>query len=117
MSTAIKENSSNQYNKKAALAQCPVTRTLEKIGGRWKPIILYQLVDTSRRYSELKKAIPMISEKMLIQHLRELETDRLIKREVYSQIPPKVEYSLTDIGKEMSPILCAMAEWGLKHTY
>jgi len=115
MSTAIKVTSTNQLNKKAAIDKCPVTLTIEKIGGRWKPLILYNLVSSAKRYNELRKAIPLISEKMLIQQLRELEDDRLIFRKVYPVVPPHVEYSLTKIGKEMNPILSAMAAWGLKN--
>ena len=115
MSTAIKLSSTNQLNKKLAIEKCPVTRTLDMIGGRWKPLILYQLMKESLRYNELRKAIPLISEKMLIQQLRELEEDKIVCRKVYPVVPPKVEYSLTKIGKEMTPILSAMAEWGLKH--
>ena len=115
MSTAIKESSSNQFNKKEAINKCPVTRTLDKIGGRWKPIILYNLINSTKRYNELRKAMPLISEKMLIQQLRELEEDKLIVRKVYPVVPPHVEYSLSDVGREISPILAAMAEWGMKN--
>jgi DNA-binding HxlR family transcriptional regulator len=115
MSTAIKETSSNQFNKKEAINKCPVTRTLDKIGGRWKPLILYNLVNSTKRYNELRKAMPLISEKMLIQQLRELEEDNLVIRKVYPVVPPHVEYSLTLIGQEISPILGAMAEWGMKN--
>lgn len=115
MSTAIKESSTNQFNKKAALDKCPVTITLEKIGGRWKPIILYNLMDATLRYSELRKSMPLISEKMLIQQLRELEEDKLVYRKVHPVVPPHVEYSLTESGKGLTPILHAMAEWGMKN--
>jgi DNA-binding HxlR family transcriptional regulator len=115
MSTAIKEASSNQFNKKEAIDKCPVTKTLDKIGGRWKPIILYNLSDTTKRYNELRKAMPLISEKMLIQQLRELETDRLIVRTVHPVVPPHVEYSLSEVGREIKPILSAMAVWGMKN--
>jgi DNA-binding HxlR family transcriptional regulator len=115
LSTAIKETSSNQFNKKEAINKCPVTRTLDKIGGRWKPLILYNLVNSTKRYNELRKAMPLISEKMLIQQLRELEEDNLVIRKVYPVVPPHVEYSLTLIGQEISPILGAMAEWGMKN--
>jgi DNA-binding HxlR family transcriptional regulator len=115
MSTAIKEASTNQYNKKEAIFKCPVTRTLDKIGGRWKPIILYNLVDSTKRYNELKKAMPLISEKMLIQQLRELERDGLVVRIVHPIVPPHVEYLLSDVGREINPILAAMAEWGMKN--
>jgi DNA-binding HxlR family transcriptional regulator len=111
----IKESSTNQANKKAVLDKCPVTATLEKIGGRWKPLILFHLVKGKKRYSEIRRNLPLISEKMLIQHLRELEQDKLVMRKVLPVVPPHVEYDLTNQGKEMSPILSAMAQWGLKH--
>lgn len=115
MRTAIKPTSTNQRNKKQVISKCPVTLTLDKIGGRWKPLILYTLVRGTLRYSEVKKAIPLISEKMLIQQLRELEQDKLVQRKVYPVVPPHVEYSLSKIGKEMQPMLLAMAQWGLKY--
>lgn len=115
MSTAIKASSTNQLNKKTVLAACPVTYTLGKIGSRWKPLLLYHLGSGTKRYNELRKALPGISEKMLIQQLRELEQDKLVKRKVMPVVPPHVEYSLTELGKEMGPILKAMAQWGLKH--
>ena len=111
----VKENSTNQHNKKEIKQMCPVTYTLEMIGGRWKPIIIYNLRDGKKRFSELKKSIPPISEKMLIQHLKELELDNLVERKALPVVPPHVEYSLTAKGKEMNPILNAMAEWGLKN--
>jgi len=111
----VKENSTNSINKREALVVCPVTFTLDKIGGRWKPLILYHLSSETRRYSELKRSIPAITEKMLIQHLRELENDNLVKRTVMPVVPPHVEYSLTKTGKELSPVLEAMAEWGMKN--
>ena len=88
--TAIKENSTNQENKRLVLNECPVTFTLEKIGGRWKPLILFNLNAGPMRYGQLKKSIPAITEKMLIQHLRELEADKLIHREVKPVVPPHV---------------------------
>jgi DNA-binding HxlR family transcriptional regulator len=111
--TAIKESSTNQQNKQIVLDECPVTYTIEKIGGRWKPLIMYQLMEGMKRYGQLKRAIPGISEKMLIQHLRELETDRLIVREAKPVVPPHVEYRLSENGMTLTPILRAMAEWGL----
>jgi DNA-binding HxlR family transcriptional regulator len=112
----IKENSTNQINKKMVINKCPVAHTLGKIGGRWKPLILFHLSTKGKlRYNELKKSIEGISEKMLIQHLKELEVDNLIIRKSYPVVPPFVEYTLSNSGKEMSPILQAMAKWGLKH--
>jgi DNA-binding HxlR family transcriptional regulator len=111
----IKETSTNQDNRKNTLTQCPVTYTLEKIGGRWKPIIIYNLLSGTKRYSELKKLIPAITEKMLIQHLKQLENDNLVQRKAKPVIPPFVEYSLTDSGKELRQVLDAMVGWALKN--
>ena len=113
--TKIKETSTNQDNRKNALSKCPVTYTLEKIGGRWKPIIIYNLLSGTKRYSELKKLIPAITEKMLIQHLKQLEADNLVHRKALPVIPPFVEYSLTDSGKELRPVLDAMIGWAAKN--
>jgi DNA-binding HxlR family transcriptional regulator len=113
---AIKETSTNNLNKRIIFTKCPVTFTMNRIGGRWKPIILYQLLEREKRYSEIRKSIPQITEKMLIQHLRELEGDDLIKRKVLPVVPPHVEYSLTKKGKELQPILAAMAAWGKRHS-
>lgn len=111
--TPVKKNSTNQENKKNILSKCPVTLTLEKIGGRWKPLILYNLRKGLLRYGQLKRQIPGITEKMLIQHLRELEEDSLIRRDVKPVVPPHVEYSLTASGKSISPLLNEMARWGM----
>lgn len=111
----IKESSTNNMNKRGVLTACPVTFTIDKIGGRWKPLILYNLRQGKKRYSELKRVIPDISEKMLIQHLKELEQDKLVLRESLPVVPPHVKYSLTKSGKEIEPILNAMAIWGLKN--
>jgi DNA-binding HxlR family transcriptional regulator len=113
--TAIKESSTNYQNKQVILNECPVTFTLEKMGGRWKPLILFQLQQGVLRYGQVKKGIPGITEKMLVQHLRELEADGLIVRDVKPVVPPHVEYSLTKTGKTLTPILNAMAQWGLNN--
>lgn len=112
--TAIKESSTIQENKKYALEQCPVTYTMEKIGGYWKPMILYHLIQGGKRYSELKRAIPAITEKMLIQHLKQLEADNLIVREAKPVVPPYVTYSLTPSGHGLQPIINAMAAWAFE---
>lgn len=109
--TAIKESSTIQENKRYALEQCPVTYVMEKIGGYWKPIILYQLTSGSKRYSELKRAIPAITEKVLIQHLKQLEADKLIIREAKPVVPPYVSYSMTRAGFGLQPIIESMAAW------
>ena len=113
--TRIKESSTNQANKKEIMFVCPVTYTLDKIGGRWKPIIIFNLLSGTKRYGELKKAIPNITEKMLIQHLKELETDNLVKRKALPVVPPHVEYSLTKSGLELDPVLTAMVGWAHKN--
>ncbi len=109
---AVKESSTNQENKRAIHAYCPVTFTLDKIGGRWKPLIIFQLRNGPLRYGQLKKEIVGISEKMLIQHLRELEADNLVEREVKPVVPPHVIYSLTPPGKALTPIFDGMSDWG-----
>jgi DNA-binding HxlR family transcriptional regulator len=95
--------------------QCPVTQTLEVMGGRWKPIIIHYLTKAPLRTGELSRLIPHASSKMLTQHLRELERDNIIRRKVYNQVPPKVEYSLTPLGESLIPIIRAMCDWSLKH--
>jgi DNA-binding HxlR family transcriptional regulator len=91
---------------------CPVEATLDVIGGKWKGIILYKLLAGPRRFSELKRELSAITQRMLTLQLRELEEDGIVHREIYKQIPPKVEYSLTDFGKTLEPILLAMLTWG-----
>lgn len=92
---------------------CTVELTLQVIGGKWKPIILWHLfTEGTRRFGELKRAMPNITQKMLTQQLRELEADGLVRREVYPQVPPKVEYSLTELGDSVMPVMRTMCEWG-----
>jgi DNA-binding HxlR family transcriptional regulator len=91
---------------------CPVTATVSIIGGKWKPIILWILFQDKRRFSQVKKIIPNIAQKMLTQQLRELERDGIVHREVYPVVPPHVEYSLTQKGYSLAPILQAMEKWG-----
>jgi DNA-binding HxlR family transcriptional regulator len=112
----IKEASTNNANRKTVMEFCPVNFTLDRIGGRWKPLIIWTLRNGSRRYNELKKGIPSITEKMLIQHLKQLETDGLITRKVVEVMPPHVIYELSRTGKELVPALDAMAKWGLKNS-
>ncbi|CCK99823.1 HxlR family transcriptional regulator [Clostridioides difficile] len=90
---------------------CPIEATLALIGGKYKTLILWHLKDTILRFNELKKLIPKATPKMLTQQLRELESDGLIIRVVYPVVPPKVEYSLSDFGKSIIPILDSMCDW------
>ena len=91
---------------------CPVEATLELIGGKYKALILWHLSDGTLRFSELRNRIAKATPKMLTQQLRELEASALIHREVFPVIPPKVEYSLTETGRSLMPILVAMRDWG-----
>ena len=92
---------------------CPITYVMNKIGGHWKPIILYYLMKGPLRYSELKRAIPAITEKMLAQHLKQLKEDNLINRKLEQEMPPITIYSLTPSGERLIPVLMAMAEWAI----
>ena len=94
---------------------CPVAATLELIGGKYKALILWHLSENKLRFSELRKVIHGATPKMLTQQLRELEADSLIHREVYPVSPPKVEYSLTEQGRSLMPILVAMRDWGTNY--
>jgi DNA-binding HxlR family transcriptional regulator len=114
--TEIKESSTIQENKQTAFKECPVTYVMNKIGGHWKPIILYHLLSGSKRYSELKKAIPAITEKMLIQHLKQLEADNLVARKAKPVVPPYVTYSLTASGLALKPVLYTMAVWAIEES-
>ena len=91
---------------------CPVEVTLEIIGGRWKSVVLYHLLTRTQRFGELRKLLPGVTQRMLTLQLRELEKDGVIHREVYREIPPKVEYSLTEFGRSLEPILRSLLVWG-----
>lgn len=95
---------------------CSVEATLAVIGGRWKPVILFKLMEEDvLRFGELRRLIPGVTQKMITNQLRELEADGVVERKVYAQVPPKVEYRLTEYGRTLSPILLAMRDWGAKH--
>ncbi|QEK50672.1 helix-turn-helix transcriptional regulator [Pedobacter aquae] len=95
--------------------KCPVTAMLGLIGGKWKPVILYCLLAGTRRFGEIAARIPAISRKVLTDQLKELEQDNLIVRKQFNEIPPRVEYSLSDLGKSMAPILAEMEKWGIQN--
>lgn len=92
--------------------RCPIDVTLEVIGGKWKVAILWHLSPGTRRFSELKRQFDGITQKMLTQQLRELERDGLVSRTVYAQVPPRVEYTLTEAGMSLIPLLNLMCRWG-----
>jgi len=94
----------------------PIDATLDVIGGKWKPLIIYELNDQTLRFSQLLDRLqPRITQRMLTKQLRQLEEDGLVTRKVYRQVPPKVEYSLTEMGKSLMPILDQLCEWGSEH--
>lgn len=94
----------------------PIDATLAIIGGKWKPLIIYALNDETLRFSKLLNLLnPRVTQRMLTKQLRELEEDGLVTRKVYTQVPPKVEYSLTETGKSLMPILDELCEWGSEH--
>lgn len=101
--------------KKESMFHCPVEATLSLIGGKYKPIILYHLIGHTLRFSELQRIMPQATQKMLTQQLREMEADGLIHREVFPEVPPRTEYSLTEYGATLEPVLKAMCDWGNEH--
>lgn len=94
---------------------CPVEATLEVLSGKWKGLILYQLRADSKRFNELKRLIPGITQRMLTKQLKELEIDQIISREIFPEVPVRVEYSLTKFGKDLFPSLEALQAWGEKY--
>lgn len=92
--------------------QCPVTRCLSVIGGKWKPVIIFCIVNGVDRFGALQRAVPKITKQMLTKQLRELEADGLVTRTVYPEVPPRVDYALTDRGRSVLPVIEAMKAWG-----
>ena len=95
--------------------ECPLADLIDLIGGRWKVLALWRLLDGPKRFTELRRLMPGITQKMLTQQLRQLEAAGLVRREVYPQVPPKVEYSLTPTGDELRSLLSTLADWAKKH--
>ncbi len=91
---------------------CVVEATIEVIGGKWKGVILYHLFDGTKRFNELRKLMPTVTQRMLTKQLRELERDGVVYRHVYAEVPPRVEYSLTEFGQTLHPILKELEVWG-----
>ena len=107
MASARKNKDFNPYN-------CPVTHTMNKIGGKWKVLIIYAISLKCNRFSKLQRALPLITKQMLVSQLRELEEDGILERTVYAEVPPRVEYKLSAQGLSLMPIISVMQEWGLK---
>ncbi|MEI0736784.1 winged helix-turn-helix transcriptional regulator [Paenibacillus sp. JTLBN-2024] len=102
----------NKYGVNPDIQACPVETTLDVIGGKWKGIILYQLLEGTKRFNEFRRLNPGITQFMLTLQLRELERDGIIHREIYKEVPPRVEYSLTDFGRTLEPVITSMKTWG-----
>ena len=98
-----------------SLPKLPVERALKVIAGRWKPVILYYIFHGPKRLSELKRMMPEITQKVLIQQLREMEEHGLVKREIFAEVPARVEYTATDLGLALEPVLLALCKWGQRH--
>jgi DNA-binding HxlR family transcriptional regulator len=96
-------------------AGCPVEATLELIGGKWKGLVLYHLLQGTMRFNELRRKVPSVTQRMLTRQLRELEGAGLIRRTVYAEVPPRVEYALTPQGESLRPVIMALREWGQTH--
>ncbi len=98
-----------------AYTDCPVEAALDLIGGKWKAILLFRIIEETRRFNELRRLVPNLTQRMLTNQLRELEHDGLIARKVYAEVPPKVEYSITPFGKTLVPVLTTLKGWAEKH--
>ena len=106
------ENCRRSTSLPSNLKHCPVETTLTLIGDKWKVLILRDLIPGTKRFGELKKSVGNVSQKVLTVQLRAMEESGLVHREVYTEVPPRVEYSLTELGKSLKPILDAMWTWG-----
>lgn len=111
----IKETSTNFENKQALANECSEVYASNLISGQWSLAICCYLINGKHRYGELKKCLPNITERMLTLQLRKLEENKIVKRTVYAEVPPRVEYELTSIGYELKPIIKELEQWGKKH--
>ncbi len=102
-------------NKKNKVYDCPVEAALDVLGGKWRLPIVARLARGTQRYSELKRSLPSISERMLIKQLRRMEEDGIVRRQQYPEVPPRVEYSLSEIGESLIPVLDHLGNWSLKY--
>lgn len=105
-------NENNLEKKSIEVLECPVTYTMSMIGGKWKPIILYLVSKGANRFGVLQRGIDGISKQMLTKQLRELEKDGILNRKIFAEIPPRVEYSVSEKGESLFPIIDAMRSWG-----
>lgn len=103
------------YTRNGKTYHCPVEAALDVIGGKWKPLILWALGDNVLRFNKLQKALPGVNTKMLTKQLRELEEDGIVRRTIYPEVPPRVEYAITDYGRTLIPVLQALCNWGAEY--
>lgn len=101
--------------KKENLPECPVSTTVSLIGSKWKLLILRDLLTGTKRFGQLKKSLPDISQKVLTESLKSMVDDGIVERVAYSEVPPRVEYSLTDLGESMRPVISVMEQWGKEY--
>ena len=94
---------------------CPVEAALEQISGKWKGLIIYHLMDETLRFSQLSRQVGSVTQRSLTKQLRELESDKIVRRKVYPVVPPRVEYSLTEKGKSLRDVICGLGDWGRKY--
>jgi len=94
---------------------CPVETAITVIGGKWKPLILFYLLDGTKRFNELRRLLPAISQQTLTRQLRDLERDGIVHRAIYAEVPARVEYTLTQVGRTLHPVLEAILQWGLHY--
>ena len=95
--------------------RCPIETTLDVLGGKWKGMVLHRLMSGTLRFNELRRMLPHVTQRMLTRQLRELERDGVIRRRVYAEVPPRVEYSLSEFGLSLKPILLMMVDWGAQY--
>ncbi len=111
----VKETSTNFANKQALAEECPEVYASHILGGQWALVICSWLMNGKLRFGELKKLLPNITERMLTLQLRSLEANKIVQRRVYPEVPPRVEYELTEIGYELKPVIQHLEDWGVKH--
>ena len=105
----------HQKLKECVAVTCPVETALSLIGGKWKGVLIYHLLDGKKRFNELKRLMPNITHRMLTLQLRELENDGIVKRTIYAEVPPRVEYELTELGMSIRPIISSLYAWGKEY--
>ena len=115
MDTVNSDKSIPRFERYDCSGGCPVEGALEQISGKWKGLIIYHLMDQTLRFNALSRALGPVTQRSLTKQLRELEADNIVHRKVYAVVPPKVEYSLTEKGRSLGPVIKALGDWGQRH--